>query len=229
MKLFDLKNLGKLEEAKFIERPNRFVGICNINGDIKRCHIADSGRLKEILTKGRELLVVKNPSGMKTDYKVVAAKMEDGWILLNTSFHSEIGRKAIEKGVLGFIPKKIKSEVKFGSSRLDYLIDDKVFVELKGSNLLIDGKCLFPDAPTSRGKRHVEELMEAVEKGYEAIILFMLLRKCKCFEPNSRLDPDFADVFYKALKKGVEFVAFQVEIDNEFNINLKENIPLCKR
>ena len=71
--------------------------------------------------------------------------------------------------------------------------------------------------------------MEAVGKGYKAIILFMLLRKCKCFEPNSRLDPDFADVFYKALKKGVEFVAFQVEIDNEFNINLKENISLCKR
>ncbi len=228
MKLFDLKNLGKLEKAKFIERPNRFVGLCNINGDIKKCHIADSGRLKEILTEDRELLVVKNPPGMKTDYKVVAAKMEDGWILLNTSFHSKIGRKAIEKGVLGFVPKKIRPEVKFGSSRLDYLIDDKIFVELKGSNLLIDEKCLFPDAPTSRGKRHVEELIGAVEKGYEAIILFMLLRKCKCFEPNSRLDPDFAEAFHKALKKGVRFVAFQVEIGDDFTINLKGNIHLCR-
>ncbi|HHG74227.1 MAG TPA: DNA/RNA nuclease SfsA [Persephonella sp.] len=228
MVLFDLKKLGKLEEAEFIERPNRFVGLCRINGLIKKCHIADSGRLKEILTKGRKLLVVKNPEGMKTDYRVLAAKMEEGWILLNTSIHSKIGKKAIEKGVLGFKPKKIRSEVKYGNSRIDFLVDENTLIELKGSNLLVEGKCLFPDAPTSRGKKHLEELIKAVKEGYQAFILIMVLRDCRCFETNKKLDPAFSDAFEKALKVGVKFIGFKVKIDKNLNVVLKEKIGLCR-
>ena len=228
MVLFDLKKLGKLEEAEFIERPNRFVGLCRINGLIKKCHIADSGRLKEILTEGRKLLVVKNPEGMKTDYRVLAAKMEEGWILLNTSIHSKIGKKAIEKGVLGFKPKKIRSEVKYGNSRIDFLVDENTLIELKGSNLLVEGKCLFPDAPTSRGKKHLEELIKAVKEGYQAFILIMVLRDCRCFETNKKLDPAFSDAFEKALKVGVKFIGFKVKIDKDLNVVLKEKIGLCR-
>ncbi len=228
MVLFDLKKLGKLEEAEFIERPNRFVGLCRINGLIKKCHIADSGRLKEILTEGRKLLVVKNPEGMKTDYRVLAAKMEEGWILLNTSIHSKIGKKAIEKGVLGFKPKKIRSEVKYGNSRIDFLVDENTLIELKGSNLLVEGKCLFPDAPTSRGKKHLEELIKAVKEGYKAFILIMVLRDCRCFETNKKLDPAFSDAFKKALKEGVKFIGFKVKIDKDLNVVLKEKIGLCR-
>ena len=228
MVLFDLKKLGKLEEAEFIERPNRFVGLCRINGLIKKCHIADSGRLKEILTEGRKLLVVKNPEGMKTDYRVLAAKMEEGWILLNTSIHSKIGKKAIEKGVLGFKPKKIRSEVKYGNSRIDFLVDENTLIELKGSNLLVEGKCLFPDAPTSRGKKHLEELIKAVKEDYKAFILIMVLRDCRCFETNKKLDPAFSDAFKKALKEGVKFIGFKVKIDKDLNVVLKEKIGLCR-
>ncbi len=226
--LFDLKNLGELKEAEFLERPNRFVGKCKINNEIKTCHIADPGRLKEILHKGRKVLVVKNRPELKLDYKMIAAKMEDSWILLNTSFHSKIARKAIEKGILGFVPKKIKSEVKFGNSRLDYLIDDNIFVELKGSNLLINKKCVFPDAPTERGRRHLEELIEAKQKGFKAVILFMGLRDCECFQTNEPLDKEFAKTFQKALKKGVEFFGFKIKITDDFKIILNGNLPLCK-
>ncbi len=226
--LFDLKNLGELKEAQFLERPNRFVGKCKINNEIKTCHIADPGRLKEILHKGRKVLVVKNKPELKMDYKLVAAKIEDGWILLNTSFHSKIARKAIEKGVLGFIPEKIKSEVKFGNSRLDFLIDDEIFVELKGSNLLIDKKCVFPDAPTERGRRHLEELIEAKQKGYRTIILFMGLRDCDCFQTNDELDKQFSETFKKALQEGVEFFGFKIKINRDFKVVLNGKLPLCK-
>ncbi|SNZ03314.1 sugar fermentation stimulation protein A [Persephonella hydrogeniphila] len=228
MVLFDLKKLGKIEEAEFVERKNRFVGLCQINNQIRTCHIADSGRLKEILTEGRKLLVVKNSEKLKTDYRVLAARMEDGWVLLNTSFHSKIGKKAIENGVLGFKPEKIKTEVQFRKSRIDYLINDKIFVELKGSNLLSGKKCLFPDAPTERGKRHLEELMQAVKQGYRAVILIMVLRKCRCFETNRKLDPRFSETFEKALQEGVQFVGFRVKIDENLNVVLKEKINLCR-
>ncbi len=227
--LFDLNQLGKLKEAEFLERPNRFVGKCKINNEIKTCHIADPGRLKEILHKGRKVLVVKNKPELKMDYKLVAAKMEDGWILLNTSFHSKIAKKAIEKGVLGFYPEKIKSEVKFGNSRLDFLIDDKIFVELKGSNLLIDKKCVFPDAPTERGRRHLEELIEAKQKGYRTIILFMGLRNCNCFQTYDELDKEFSETFKKALKKGVEFFGFKIKINQDFKVILNGKLPLCDK
>ncbi len=225
--LFNLKDLGTLKEAEFLERPNRFVGKCRVNNEIKTCHIADPGRLKEILHKGRKVLVIKNRPELKLDYKMVAAKMEDGWILLNTSFHSKIARKAIEKGILGFIPKKIKSEVKFGSSRLDYLIDDKIFVELKGSNLLVDKKCVFPDAPTERGRRHLEELIGAKKKGFRAIILFMGLRDCECFQTNDKLDKKFSETFKKALDEGVEFFGFKIKITEDFKVVLNGKLPLC--
>ncbi len=228
MKLFSLNSLGNLEEATFVERPNRFTAICRKDGKSIRCHVADSGRLKEILTEGRKLLVVKNPPDLKTDYKILAAKMEEGWILLNTSLHSKIGREAIKKGVLGFTPKEIKTEVKWGNSRIDYLIDRKIFVELKGSNLLDRERCLFPDAPTKRGTKHLKELTEIVKNGYSAVILIMALRNCRCFQTNSSLDPEFSETFKKALASGVRFRAFKVSIDSNFDVILKENIPICR-
>lgn len=226
--LFDLKTLGKLEKGIFLKRPNRFVGICKIEEKEKTCHIADPGRLKEILTEGREVLVVKNKPHLKMDYKLVAVKMEDGWILLNTSIHSKIAKEAIKKGVLGFIPKRIKSEVSFGNSRIDYLIDEKMFVELKGCNLLLEDKCLFPDAPTKRGARHLEELIEAKKQGYEAAILIMALRECRCFDVNRKLDPVFSKTFEKALKEGVVFKGFKVKIDEDYRVVLNGNLELCQ-
>jgi len=153
--LFDLRELGKIEEGVFLERENRFVGKCSIDGRNFKCHIADPGRLKEILTEGRRVFVVKNPKGYRTDYRLIAVSMEDGIILLNTSVHSKIGYEAIKRGVLGFVPEKIKKEVPFERSRIDFLVDDNVFVELKGCNLKVGKRCLFPDAPTERGRRHL--------------------------------------------------------------------------
>ncbi len=226
--LFDLKKLGKIEKGFFIGRKNRFVGLCKIKNQTKTCHIADPGRLKEILTKGREILVVKNKPELKLDYKLVAVKMEEGWILLNTSIHSHIAYEAIKAGVLGFKPKKIKKEVKYGESRLDFLIDENVFIELKGSNLLIDGKCIFPDAPTKRGVKHLKELIKISEKGLKSYILIMGLRDCRCFDINRMLDPEFAKTFDTALQKGVTYRGFRIKIDQDFKVVLNGELPLCE-
>ncbi len=228
MELFDLNKLGILEEGTFIKRLNRFTGLCKIKEKRYTCHIADTGRLKEILIEGRNILLVKNRPELKTDYKLISAKMEDGWILLNTSIHSKIGFEAIKKGILGFTPKNIKTEVKFGRSRIDYLIDNKVFVELKGSNLLINKTCIFPDAPTIRGSKHIRELIEAKKQGYEAYILIMGLRNCSCFYPNRKLDPRFSDLFFKAVSSGVVYSGFKIKLKEDGKIILNGKMPLCK-
>ncbi len=224
--LFDLRSLGKIEEGIFLDRPNRFVGICNIGGKDVRCHIADPGRLKELLVKRRKIFAVKNPENYKTEYRLVALEIDNEIVLLNTSVHSKIGFEAIKNGVLGFIPEYIKKEVPFGKSRIDYLIDNNTFVELKGCNLKSGNKCLFPDAPTKRGTKHLQELISAVEKGYNAVILIMILRNCDCFSPNFELDKEFSETFMYALSKGVKFKAFKIKIDN-FKIYLDRDIPVC--
>ena len=136
MELLNLNSLGKLEKAEFIKRVNRFLGKIVINGQEKSCYIADTGRLEEILTEGREILVVKNREGLKTDYTLITVKMGNELVLVNTSLHSSIAYNAIKQGVLGFVPKTIKKEVKYKNSRFDFLLDSKTYVELKGCNLL---------------------------------------------------------------------------------------------
>ncbi|MBW9222015.1 DNA/RNA nuclease SfsA [Methanothermococcus sp. SCGC AD-155-C09] len=213
MELMDLNTLGTLKVGKFIRRENRFLGKIIIDGKEKSCYIADTGRLEEILIKNRKVWVIKNREGLKTDYTLIAINIEGEWVLINTSLHSSIAYRAIENGVLGFIPKTIKKEVKFKNSRFDFLVDNNTFVELKGCNLVKENICYFPDAPTKRGVKHLEELIKAKEEGYNSIILIMAIRNCEYFLPNLERDKKFTEMFYRALEKGVDFRGFKIKID----------------
>ena len=229
MKLLDLNEIGPLFPALFHERKNRFLASILINGHKATCHVADTGRLREILTANRKIYVVKNREGLKTDYSLVLAKMDDGWILVNTSLHSRIVRTVIEKGVLGFVPTSIQPEVTYGQSRLDFLIDNTIFIEVKASNLLTNNVCLFPDAPTKRGTRHLNELIKARKSGYRSIILILCLRDCTCFSPNLYLDPAFSDSFKIACDARVEYRGIKIRFNKDDTcIYYSEDIPLCK-
>jgi len=227
--LLDLKTLGNLEKAKFLDRPNRFKAIIKKEKNFYTCHVADPGRLKEIFIPGREVIVIKNKPNLKTDYKLVAINVENEWVLLNTSLHSKIAEKAINYGVLGFKPNNIKKEVSFGNSRIDFLVNNDTFIELKGTNLKVNNCCLFPDAPTKRGARHMRELAQAIKEGYKSFVLFMAVRNCKCFKPNKKLDKEFAEAFYKALNEGVRFRGFKIKLNiDDFTIELGDELKLCE-
>ncbi len=226
MILFDLKSLGHLTTGSLIERENRFLATAIVHGQIQKVHIADTGRLEEILTPQRELLLLENRPGLKTDYTLVAAKMEEGWVLINTKLHSTIAKKAIEAGLLGFRPKKVQTEVRFGKSRIDFMADN-MLIELKGCSLVENNICLFPNAPTTRGARHIEELMAAKEQGFEAAILIMAVRPCACFRAHPTRDEAFRTIFQKALQKGVRFFGFFIQIDTNFTIRYAGNLQLC--
>ncbi len=210
--LFDLKTLGAAVTGTFLERPNRFVALAEVGRERVRVHVADTGRLEEILTPGRLLTLTKNRPGMKTDYTLVAAKMEEGWVLVNTRLHAPIARRAIELGVLGFVPRTVRNEVTWRHSRFDYLADD-TFVELKGCSLVQEDLCLFPNAPTTRGVKHLRTLMEAKAEGHGACILVMALRPCRCFMPHPERDEAFKKAFHEALEAGVAFRGFHIRLE----------------
>jgi len=222
----DLNNLGNLEVGRFIKRENRFLGKIVVDGKERSCYIADTGRLRDILVRGREILVVKNREGLKTDYTLITVNVEGEWVLVNTSIHSSIAYRAIEKGVLGFIPRKIEKEVKFKNSRFDFLVDNNTFVELKGCNLVKGDIGYFPDAPTKRGVKHLRGLIEAKEMGYNAVILIMAVRDCKHFLPNWEVDREFSEMFYRALEKGVDFRGFKIKVEDDGKVYFNSTLEL---
>ena len=100
-----------------------------------------------------------------------------------------------------------------GRSRLDFLVEtsrERIWIEVKGCTLSKNRKALFPDAPTERGRKHVMELMDALEEGYKAFLLFLIMRRAKRFSPNKEVDKKFAIALKKSSEKGVKIIASAV-------------------
>ena len=209
--------------GNFIERPNRFTA--EFKSDNKRylAHLRDPGRLKELLTPNVELLLrrAQNTTNRKTKFDVLAVLYENRWVLINSGFHSDIAADLIESNLLsefdGFNIKK--REYTYGKSRIDFLLsnnykDEKLLLEVKGCTLVEDGLAKFPDAPTIRGKKHVNELIKAKEEGYKSAVLFLILRSDATeFSPNWEMDPDFATVLEQAHQASVIVLAYSFKIE----------------
>ncbi len=198
-------------EGIFLERKNRFLGIVDIDGKTEKVHVRDPGRLEELLYPGNKVLLGKadNPA-RKTSWDLIAARFQEEWVLVNSGFHPQIARFVLENEKINpfGITDGWQGEKALGKSRIDFFTETEegeLWVEVKGCTLAIDGKALFPDAPTTRGTRHVRELISAVEKGHRAGLLILVFRStAKCFSPYEERDPDFAAAFREAIDKGVE-------------------------
>jgi len=205
-----------LAEARFVRRPNRFVVEARLrtaNAEVV-AHLADPGRLKELLVPERRMgLRPEAPSPSRaTRWTALLVESPDGsgWISLNTTVPNRLVGAALAAGALPEFGgwRLAGREVPFGSSRLDFLLEDpggrRMYVEAKSVTLVEDGVALFPDAVTARGARHLEELMRARREGHEAAVLFVLQR------PDARrivaaraIDPVFADALSRAEEAGV--------------------------
>ncbi len=210
------------EEGKFLERPNRFICEVEISDGRKViAHVHDSGRIKELLYKGNivSLRKAKDISKRKTEWDLISAKAEDGEdILLNSSFHRYISENILKDSEISPLGKidLIKAEVKYGHSRLDYLIEkagERIWIEVKGVSLSENKHAIFPDAPSVRASKHLETLMELKEKGDRAGVLLLIFRDSNDFSPNYITDPEFSENFYKAIERGVEIFPVQLNLE----------------
>ncbi|MEW8959127.1 MAG: DNA/RNA nuclease SfsA [Moorella sp. (in: firmicutes)] len=210
-----------LVKARFLSRPNRFTVVAEGEGGPFTAFLADPGRLAELLLPGTELFLApaKESAGRKTLYDVVLAYRGGIFISLDSRLPNRLfaaafhGRKLVP--FIGY--RELTSEVKTGSSRLDFLLTgDEVkpcYVEVKSVTLVSNGLALFPDAPTVRGVRHLEELMALKEKGFRAAAVFIIQRKdAVSFAPNESTDPLFARALRQAAEAGVEIYAYRCRI-----------------
>lgn len=187
--------------AKVIDRPNRFLVIAKLGESEIPVHLHDPGRLKELIFPKNDILI-RQVSGLKTQYSILAARGEDGWVFLDTRFHNLLAIK-----ILGEPSQK---EVKLGNKRIDLKYGD-ILVEVKGCNLLIDGGCYFPDAPTKRGSEQVEELIRYTKNGGSAKVIFLCFRKKANFVSiNREMDPRLYHAFTQAIESGIEVEAHKI-------------------
>ena len=213
----------------FISRPNRFIARCQIGQEIVTVHVKNTGRCREILIPGTEVIlsVPDNPD-RKTKYDLIAAYKGDLLINIdsqspNKAFHEYI----LESGVFGDDPK-VHPEYTHGDSRFDFYVetgDRRILIEVKGVTLEHDGICSFPDAPTERGVKHVRGLVSALSEGYEArIALVVQMGRMTMFEPNYATHEEFGIELERAEVAGVEVMVLGCDV-TEDSMSISYSIP----
>lgn len=218
------------EKAVFLKRPNRFIAEVEIQGKRETVHVKNTGRCKELLIPGTEVILEKsgNPN-RKTKYDLICVNKQGRLINMDSQIPNKAAEEWIRKG--GLFPEEvsIRPEKKYGNSRFDLYVESPVrraFVEVKGVTLEQDNVVRFPDAPTVRGIKHVEELIHCMEEGYEAYLLLVIQMKgVKKFMPNWDTQPEFGQALIKAEKAGVKIIARDCLV-TEDTIEIQEEVPV---
>ena len=208
---------GEVCKGRFLERPNRFIAHVEVNGRTEVCHVKNTGRCRELLLPDAEVILERssNPE-RKTAYDLIAVYKEGMLINLDSQAPNRVFGEWVKEG--GFFEglTLVKPECTFQNSRFDFYLEAesrRIFVEVKGVTLERDGVVLFPDAPTERGIKHLRELTEAAEQGYEAYVFFVIqMESCRYFTPNEETHKAFADALREAAAHGVNVKAVRCNV-----------------
>ncbi len=214
-------------EAKFIERPNRFIARVLLEGKELTVHVKNTGRCRELLIPGCTVYLEKaaNPE-RKTPYDLIAVE-KDGRII---NIDSQAPNAVVKEWLLGLgTYDKVQPEYKYGNSRIDFYMekgDERFLMEVKGCTLFRDGVGYFPDAPTERGAKHLRELTGALKEGYKTIVAFVIQGE-GIYEvrPNEETDPEFAKAFREAKNAGVEILHLPCAVSAD-ELIINDNISI---
>lgn len=212
----------KIVTGTFLERPNRFIAYCNVNGEKHKVHVKNTGRCRELLVEGAMVYLEESDNPQrKTRFSLIAVQKGRLLINIDSQAPNEVVEEALKTGAIKLPKVKepftlIKREVTYGKSRFDFYLEtarDKIFIEVKGGTLEEEGIVRFPDAPTERGVKHVEELVKAHEEGYQCYALFVIqMQEAKYFTPHEERHPAFAKALRSAASKGVGVLAYTCRV-----------------
>lgn len=206
-----------IHKAVFLERPNRFIAHCTVDGMIETVHVKNTGRCRELLVPGATVYLEKssNPN-RKTAYDLVTVETPFGPVNMDAAAPNQVAGELLRAGAILSSPTLVQPEVRFGASRLDFYAENdrqRLFVEVKGVTLRQGEWAVFPDAPTVRGTKHMGELVQAVAQGYRAMALLIVqMGGCTAFRPNRETDPAFCRALRDARAAGVEVRAVDCRV-----------------
>lgn len=208
---------SNITEGRFLSRPNRFIAYVDIEGRTEKVHVKNTGRCRELLKENAVVYLEKSgKEGRSTAYDLVAVRKEGRMINMDSSAPNKaVGEWLLTKELFPSL-KEVRAEKTYKSSRFDFYVETeekKIFLEVKGVTLEKENAAYFPDAPSERAVKHVEELIEAVKEGYEAYILFVIQMKgINHFVPNRETHPAFAGALEKASEAGVKILAYDCAV-----------------
>ncbi len=209
-------------ECIFIERLNRFVAKVLLDGEEVLVHVKNTGRCKELLVEGRVGYLEKSLNqNRKYMYDLIAIYKDDLLVNIDSQIPNKVVHDFINNGSLFKNVTLIKREVTYKNSRFDlfveYINDEgnpvKAFIEVKGVTLFDGDLAMFPDAPTTRGAKHLDELVDAIENGYEAYVFFLIQAQgITKFKGNIERDKNFCYALKNAYDKGVNVLCYNSNV-----------------
>ena len=221
----------RITQGSFLERPNRFLAYAELAGKKEVIHVKNTGRCAELLKPGAVIYVQEsqNPE-RKTKWDLIAVEKGDRIINMDSQIPNRVVQEWIEEGNLFEDVRLVKPETTYCNSRFDLYVETgdkrKIFIEVKGVTLEENGVVRFPDAPSERAVKHLEELGHAVKEGYEAYVFFVIQMKgVHYFTPNRDTHPAFCDALKRAQAAGVHVLAYDCEVSAD-SIEVNEEVPV---
>jgi sugar fermentation stimulation protein A len=221
--------------AQFIKRPNRFIAYVKLDGKEVVVHVPNTGRCKEILVPGTTVVLRegKNPD-RKTKYDLIAGYKEGMLINIDSQVPNAVVEEALINKKVECLKdyNQIKREKTYGNSRFDFKLSndegEEYYLEVKGVTLEEKGHCMFPDAPTERGRKHLLELVSVKSSGKGAGVLFLIqLEGAQSFSPHEDMDKEFAKALRFASSNGVDIFAYDCKVgENYITLNNPVDIIL---
>lgn len=220
----------RVVEAAFVKRPNRFIAHVLYQGREEVVHVKNTGRCAELLKPGGTVYLQEsdNPE-RKTKWDLIGVKKGERMVNMDSQIPNYAVKEWLESGNLFENIKFVRTEKMYQNSRFDLYVeyeDKRAFIEVKGVTLEENGVVRFPDAPSERAVKHLEELMEAAKEGYEAYVFFVIQMKgVQYFLPNRNTHPEFADALIRAANAGVHVLAYDCNV-TENSIFINEKVPV---
>lgn len=205
-------------DALLVKKINRFLCEVSVNGTDVLAHIPNSGRLTELMTPGRKVILSKsNNPDRKTAYTLRSVWYKRRWVCIDSTTPNALASELAKSGRLFGNHAEVKREHTMGNHRFDLLLTDRngkrTLVEIKSVTLVEKKVALFPDAPTARGVAHLNALSKYINEGYHCAILFIIQRSdAKCFRPNVKTDSDFSEALKRAKRAGVKVKAIRCKV-----------------
>jgi len=218
-----MKFESPLIPGKLIRRYKRFLADVQLeDGSVVVAHCTNSGSMISCIEEGARVFLspAKDPK-RKTRFTWEMIEINNSWVGINTSIPNQLVFEAIRDQEIPQLTGYtfVKREVKFEDSRFDVYAEnehEKCFIEVKNVSMKVGEAALFPDAVTSRGRKHLETLIRVKEQGIRAVMVYVIQRMdVNSFGPARHIDPDYADALGKAQNAGVEVIALQAKVSPE--------------
>lgn len=221
---------GKILPARFLSRPNRFVARVEAEGEELVCHVKNTGRCRELLVPGATVWLEESPNpSRKTKFDLIAVEKGERLINMDAQAPNKVFGEWAAAGGFREGLTLLRPETTYGSSRFDFYWESsksRGFVEVKGVTLEEDGIVRFPDAPTLRGVKHLDELVKAREAGYEAAVCFVIqMENVRWFAPNDETHPEFGQALRRAAQAGVEILAMDCAVTPQ-SLTMGKPVPI---